>query len=496
MKNHNSDIRRRGSATVVALLTVVVLLGITGAMISMTFGTSKERNAAGARLRAFTAANSAVSHTLSNMSAGAEPTNASVGNTAAADIAGAMNSATVLSKKVANSVHFDSTHYWSEVTDNLDGTYTIAATGTSAGVAQSIQVIVQEQGGGVFNNAVFAGNSEGDPLYTLDFGGTGGQADSIIGDVFSGGSVVMNDEANVTGMIRASESVIGATGESNVSQPIIDLSTMDYAATADFNVADMFAAGATQRYNAAGGTAWELPESSPAHIFRKNPDDRAADVSGTVKDDYFIEDPYESPRNDRMANGQRAYRISFSGTNGEPGEDSNKKVFYIDGNLWLHNRPAGSFSLYGTGADGVQITFVVKGNIYMSDNLYYENMEDDGVAFVAMKDDAVEDSGNIYFGDPIYGTLEEMQAYMFAENNFYDSNLDESGSATVKLFGNMTAGNQVLIERDYGDSHTQMSVEFDPRIADGSLSMPGLPSVLLDEGTGFQIMSWHRVAAE
>jgi len=498
MKRLSTRTNRRGGATVAALLTVVVLMGITGAMLSITLGSNKERNAAGARLRAFTAANSAVAHTIANMDAGIDtgmdPVAAAVGTVNTVDVSGMTTKASALNAKVEKAVKLHDSTYWSNVVDNGDGTFTVNATGASSGVTQAIRVVVQEQTGGVFHNAVFAGNSDNDPLYTLDFGGSGGQADSITGDVFSGGSVLVSDDATITGMIRAGDSVVGAAGESNVSQPILNLDSMDYAATADYDVAAMFAVGGTSdSSSSAGGTAIQLPESSPAHIFRLNPDDRKSDIDGTVKNDYFLEDPYENARGQPMANGDNAYRITLSGTNGEPGESSNKKVFYIDGNLWIHNFKAYSLALYGTGADGVQVTFVVKGNIYMSDNLFYENAAKDGVAFIAMKDPAEKDSGNIYFGDPVFGTLEEMNAFMFAENNFLDSNLDASGSAVVKLNGNMTAGNQVLIERDYGSSHTKMDVTFDDRVSTGVLELPGLPSVLLDEGNGFQILSWHRV---
>jgi hypothetical protein len=121
------------------------------------------------------------------------------------------------------------------------------------------------------------------------------------------------------------------------------------------------------------------------------------------------------------------------------------------------------------------VTFVAKGNIYFSDNVFYKNTAEDGVAFIAMKDSAVADSGNIYFGDPIYGTLEQMHAFMYAENNFVDKNLNSTGSAKVAVYGNMTAGNKVDIQRDYGNQHSKLTVNYDGRISSGDLKMPGLP---------------------
>ena len=44
----------------------------------------------------------------------------------------------------------------------------------------------------------------------------------------------------------------------------------------------------------------------------------------------------------------------------------------------------------------VKVTFVVKGNIYFSDNILYQDSAQDGVAFVSIKDENVKDSGNIF----------------------------------------------------------------------------------------------------
>ena len=135
-------------------------------------------------------------------------------------------------------------------------------------------------------------------------------------------------------------------------------------------------------------------------------------------------------------------------------------------------------------------------------DLFYTNNQTDGVAFVAMRDSAVADSGNIYFGDPSFGTLERMSAYLYAENNFHDVNLSATGSARVELFGNMTAGNQVKIERDFGVKvgkleviqHSRLTVDFDERVAEGRLDLPGLPRTPGPAGAAFDVLSWREVA--
>ena len=105
----------------------------------------------------------------------------------------------------------------------------------------------------------------------------------------------------------------------------------------------------------------------------------------------------------------------------------------------------------------------------------------------------MQDSGNIYFGDPEFGTLEYMDSYMYAENNFYDNNLDASGSADVTVNGVMSAGNHVAISRDYGSAHSKLTTIHDPRIADEDIEMPGVPSSLVAP-SGYEVLSWREVA--
>jgi hypothetical protein len=270
--------------------------------------------------------------------------------------------------------------------------------------------------------------------------------------VYSGRDVEVRGDADVSGTISAGGVVTGASGQSGVTQPNPDIASMDYPNTADIKVLQNFVNDPGRRYvsDDSGGTAYQMPESNAAHIFRLNPTDRASECNSTAKLDFFMEDPYETVSSDSAQDGSNPFRITLSGIAGDQGPNSNRRVYYLDGNLWLHNKKSFSFQFYHNEPEGVQVTFVVRGNIYFSDNLFYRNPTLDGVAFIAMRDEGVEDSGNIYFGDPEFGTLVQMSAFMYAENNFYDQNLDADGSSTVDLNGNMTAGNQVNIQRDYG----------------------------------------------
>jgi hypothetical protein len=196
---------------------------------------------------------------------------------------------------------------------------------------------------------------------------------------------------------------------------------------------------------------------------------------------------------DPQSDGAKPYPITLSGISGQPGPNGNNKVYFIDGNLWIHNRNTFSFEIQHDLAAGVQVTFVAKGNIYFSDNVFYQDAQKDGIAFIAMKDSAEADSGNIYFGDPLFGTLEQMHAFMYAENNFIDKNLSATGSAQVAVYGNMTAGNKVDIQRDFKGQHSKLTVNYDGRISSGDLSMPGLPRTADQDDDLLRLAAWRRI---
>jgi hypothetical protein len=466
---------RRGSAAVVALVAVTVLVGLCGAMLMIASRSNNEGGAAIDRHQATAAAQAGLDEALARVAAGADPAEASIGSVDAPQAFGGGN-------------------YYVDVTESEDGTaLSVSAYADVRGETDALQALLTGGGSDIYDHALFAGNTSGDPLYKLKLGGVGAQADQVTGDVYSGGSVLMTGNATVDGTIRAQDDIIGGEGVTNVSQPVPDIAAMNYPSTADFKVADLFV-GAKYKTNALGGSAFQVAETNPAHIFRKNPSDRASDINATVKADYFLEDPFEPVSSDSGSTGANACPITLSGVSGEPGASSNHKVFYIDGNLWIHNKKTFSFKINHDDPNGVQVTFVARGNIYFSDNVFYKNTATDGIAFIAMKDSAVSDSGNIYFGDPVFGTLEQMHAFMYAENNFIDKNLSATGSAQVTVYGNMTAGNKVDIQRDYGSQHSKLTVNYDGRISMGQLQMPGLPTTDSNGGGNWQYQATKRIA--
>lgn len=445
--------RRRGAALYLATVAVLVFAGLTTAIMTFSLSTKREREAAMQRTQRRYLAEAGISTSLVELTAG------SSGAVATADAPQA----------------FGEGHFFVTVTDHGDRSFTIDSSGIVGEDSRTMRCVARDVTEGVFDHAMFAGNADGDPSYSLDLGGTGGQADAISGDIYSGGDVVITGDATASGTLRAGGTISGGTGEEGASQPIPDIAGANYDVNHDIDVAAAFRDGSpTYQWDELGGNAWQLPEDDPAHIFRLNPSDRSTEYIGTAKDDYFLEDPYEAVSGSSTLSSGVATKLTLSGIGGEPGVSSNDKVFFVDGNLWLHNLRLFSLAL-NHGGDGVRVTFVVKGNIYFSDNLLLQNKNTDGVAFIAIKDADVPDSGNIYFGDATFGTLEQMDAFMYAENNFYDTNLNASGSSSIEVNGIMSAGNQVAINRDYGSSHTKLVLNYDSRVADGTLVLPGLP---------------------
>jgi hypothetical protein len=307
----------------------------------------------------------------------------------------------------------------------------------------------------------------------------------VDGDVFHNGNInstgdaAINGTAEAGGDITGNPPVGGATSDADYLAPP-DLAAMDYANTADFVV------DASSPWNISG---W-IADTDPRHIFVKEyRADLATDVGFTFDNvNYFFGDPWEGGNIDKVS-------VSAAG---------NHKTYYIDGNLWVEPMTTTS-QLIKSPPEGTQITIIAKGNIYMSDELLYDNQAYDGLAFIAMSDGEsytdldgdnqydvgepilhddgdgiyegnVEGSGNVYFGDPNGGPLGHVHAYLYADNNFEDHCLDPFGNPLdFEITGLMSAGNHMDINRDYAGGHAQMKVHHDDRLQRGEISLPGLP---------------------
>ncbi|MEN8150097.1 MAG: hypothetical protein ABFS86_09750 [Planctomycetota bacterium] len=378
--------------------------------------------------------------------------------------------------------------------DNGDTTWTITSTGIVQGRRRTIRADVHELQG-VYYHAMFAGNSSGDPTYVLELGGTGTQADQVVGDIYSGNDVALLDGSTVDGDIRANGVIDGAGGFDGVSQPPLDIAAMAYEAKHDVDVAQEFRDHGAPKSNDHGGTALEVPEEYGSHIFRMNPDDRNSECVQTKKDDFFLEDPAHPPSTDNVHTRQASCASVVSLP--KDGTDDGKRqiIYYIDGNLWIHSRPSFSTTLTADGEE-VLVTFVVKGNLYVCDNLLLTDPEKDGIAFIVVKDEEVEDSGNIVFGDKAYGILDMVEAFMFAENDFMDRNLPASATDEIVVSGLMAAGNQIAIDRAGNGAWTKLILDDDSRLRKGLLDLPGIPTpVEEDPRVPFTLISMIEVSS-
>jgi hypothetical protein len=474
---------RAGSALLPTLVAVLVLTGLSAMIYRLSLSHSSAVGRSGHELRALYVAEAGLSEALLVVASAVRER---------ADVPAEYGTH-------AAPVETQAGRFWATIRDNGDETYTVVCTGSASGSSRSIEAVLRHVGGSAFDHAVFAGNTSEDPDYVLRFGGRGTQRDEIEGNVYSAGDILVTGDARIDGEVLATGTITGIAGETKVTRPLPDIAGMEYERNHDVDVAAAFDDGGFWSSNALGGSAYQVPESDPAHIFRKNPDNRLAEVNGTVKDDYFLEDPYMPVRDFIAYNGERGHTITLSGSGGRPGRSGNELLYFVDGNLWVHNTIFLRLRLL-TQTAGTRVTFVVKGDIHFCDDVLLDDSRRDGVAFIAIEDAAVPGSGNIYFGDPRFGTLERMQAYMYAEHDFLDNNLAADGSKVVELFGNMTAGNHVSIERDFLKSdgttaHSKLMVHFDPRLSRGDVTLPGIPRIRAG-AAAFQVAFWREVGEQ
>ena len=389
--------------------------------------------------------------------------------------------------------------YWATVTAEADRTYTVVASALYGRESVSIETRWGREFHPLRDYAIFSGNRSGATGAALLLGGNGSKKDIVNGKVYVNGDLTLGGQSQVLGDAVATGLITGTpTGEAHDHAQAIqtpDLRTMNYDQIADFKV------DGSAPFNALG----RLPSSDPRHIFVKNFRTDLSTKFGFKFDNtnYFFGDPYESANIDKVS-------VAYNG---------NEKIYFIDGNLWIE--PLGDTSqIVKSPVDGTRITVVVKGNIYMCDGVQYENTERDALLFIALTDgesytdldgdnqydtgepilhddgDGIyegprEGSGNIHFGDPNGGGLGNVHGFMYADNYFQDHVLDGTNGQPIpfEVTGFMSAGEQVRIKRDFNGKHAKMTVNFDSRVVNGDIVLPGFPE---KEAAGeIGLLSWR-----
>jgi len=325
------------------------------------------------------------------------------------------------------------------------------------------------------------------------------------GDVIATGDIDLYDDASISGDAQ--------TGAESRDPP--DLLAMEYEVNNTHNVSRIFADEGVSRGRLSRDH--ELYD-----VIEKNPSNRSTECSTTSGDDYFLEPA----------------RVTGSGDETSattPLNLGNDRVYYIDGNVWIHSKSTYGFLLEGNA------TIVATGNIYICDNTEYADDESLlGLVALGQYDggDQLSSGGNIYFGYPRFGTLYTVSALMFAGNDFLYNTDSVTGEAEepetgFSVYGNFAAMNQVSIRRDWYDKsvgrrqteaspayydpetdrwidmedgsvltsseidtlrHYQMKVDYDARVRDVGTQPPGLPK---GAGTIFNgVTRWEELAPD
>jgi hypothetical protein len=301
---------------------------------------------------------------------------------------------------------------------------------------------------------------QGDPCLVYSSGtpvGNYGGRDIVNGNVFVDGNVAMYQQSSVnpapypndyeldgdvdaTGDIDRYDSAYIA-GEANDHAPVYsypDLIGMNYAVNNTHNVAQIFAD--------AHISTGPLPSGNVLRdIFQRNPGNMTAECATTSGNDYFLT-PVSGFIEGKWDTAETPINVG------------NNRVYYVDGDVWIHSKSTFGFKITG------KATIVATGNIHVSDNFVYADSSSMlGLVALGRYDSntgALISGGDVVFGDPTYGTMYEASAMMFAANNFlYNSTAIGTFSAEPEsgfiINGSLAALNHVSIERDW---YTRASV--------------------------------------
>ncbi|MBN2312667.1 MAG: hypothetical protein JXM79_01985, partial [Sedimentisphaerales bacterium] len=249
------------------------------------------------------------------------------------------------------------------------------------------------------------------------------------GDVIATGNVDLYDDASISGDVQE--------GAEKCDVP--DLPAMEYEVNNTHHVSQIFTDEGISYGHLSG-------DHELYNVIQKNPTDRSSECSATKGDDYFLEPAQVTGGGDET-----------SATT--PLNLGRGRVYYVDGNVWIHHKSTFGFLLEGNA------TIVATGNIYICDNTEYADDETLlGLVALGEYDDGgnLVSGGNIYFGYPRYGTMYTVSALMFAGNDFLyntDSVTGQAGEpeSGFSVYGNFAAMNQVSIHRDWYDTDGDFS---------------------------------------
>ena len=359
----------------------------------------------------------------------------------------------------------------------------------STGISGMVQKKIRVQAtflGSPFENAIYAMNSAGG-FWAFQLRGTGnpkssggketGGKDKVNGNIFVDGDAFLYEESSVNQAPPPNKwnlhGDVGATGNINVlgsasisgeknpnaEEPeLIDVRAMDYANNNTHNVAQIF----------KDVKSGYLPSGNPLrNVFVKNPSDRTAECGTTTGDDFFFE-----PSTGFVLGKEKEGKTPLNA-----GTD---RVYYVDGDVWVHSK-----ATYGFKMDG-KVTIVATGNIHICDNIEYANKDSLlGLVAVGKYNSSGQrvSGGDIFFGDPRYGTMYTIAGLMFAANDFLfnsDTVTREAAEPTTgfTINGSYAAMGRVTVERDWytkgsGPTAAERPAHYDSAVGQWKDSLTG-----------------------
>jgi len=225
-----------------------------------------------------------------------------------------------------------------------------------------------------------------------------------------------------------------------------DLRDMNYAVNNTHDVAQIF--------GDLGISSGNLPSGHELRdVVKKNDSERSSHCASTPGDDYFFRPAHIGEVGDSYT----------APTPLDLGED---RVYYVDGDVWFDSSPTYGFTVSG------KTTIVATGHVHIGDNIIYADSTEQGdlLALVALgsydADGNLISGGNVYFGDPLFGTTYTVSAFMFAGNNFFynvgstDPDDYQRPDTGFNIFGNWVAINEVSVIRDWYEAGEHWEYSF------------------------------------
>lgn len=353
-----------------------------------------------------------------------------------------------------------------------------------------------EQPHPLFYHAIYMANDQGLSNFRLWLRKQAFKADTIIGDIYAGADIKLTGHPFINGLIKATGMITGHADGDNEQ-----LTGQDLILPPDLSP------GGPYRTDLGASTDGHSP-ADPVNRNQKvvfDSDDTAIDglIGGIVSEAELTGEgqAYIDDLHAPAPAGVKVYAIDGNfGTecrNGDPtyhaGTDSaiitipseyNNKAVYIPGDFWFDIPDPTFIDFRDENGGPVNLTFIVKGNIYMTDGCnrgrHPAAAADSHISFIALKDnDRADNTGNIFYGDPSQngGRIDPIKAFMYAEGDFaWYPNAQSAGD--FDILGGMTAGGIIdFSARPYGESFVPINVEFDPAILDPEFrdSLPCLP---------------------